>query len=82
MEGLTEGRIVHYVLPDGSSAGEHRAAMIARVWDRSSGYVNLWVFQDGTNDGVAYSHLPTWVTSVRYSEDTAERRTWHWIERA
>jgi hypothetical protein len=82
MDGLTEGRIVHYVLPDGPNAGEHRAAMIARIWERSSGYVNLWVFQDGTNDGLGFSAAPTWTTSVPYSEDTHVYRTWHWIERA
>jgi hypothetical protein len=28
MEGLTEGRIVHYVMPN----GEHRPAIVVRVW--------------------------------------------------
>lgn len=40
MEGLTEGRIVHYVLPD----GQHRPAIIVKVWrvpDYKSGEVSL-----------------------------------------
>lgn len=50
MEGLTEGRIVHYVLPDGNHEGEHRPAIIVKVWNKTTGYVNLQVFVDGTND--------------------------------
>lgn len=45
----TVGRIVHFVLPN----GEHRAAIIARVWDVSPNLdpsVQLQVFTDGTND--------------------------------
>lgn len=81
MDGLIEGRIVHYVLPPpGRNAGQHRGAMIVKVWD-NLGYVNLLVFQDGMNDGVEYGSGPTWVTSVHYSE-TKEPRTWHWIEKA
>jgi hypothetical protein len=39
MEGLTEGRIVHYVL----SNGEHRAAIIVRVFasGAAEGLANL-----------------------------------------
>lgn len=47
--------------------------MIVRVWD-DQGYVNLMVFQDGTNDGIEYGVGPTWHTSVNYSE-TKEPRT-------
>lgn len=80
MEGVTEGRIVHYVLPDGNHAGEHRPAIIVKVWNQTGGYVNLMVFVDGTNDYPHYSG-PVWATSIGYSEDK-EPRTWHWIERA
>ena len=31
MEGLTEGRIVHYVLTEGRYPGEHRAAVVVKV---------------------------------------------------
>lgn len=88
MEGLTEGRIVHYVLDAGPHAGEHRAAVVVKVWRKSdgappdNGYSNLMVFLDGMNDsptGVTHSML--WATSVEYSEEP-KPRTWHWIERA
>lgn len=79
MEGLTEGRIVHYVLQTGPSHGQHRPAMVVKVWDKAAGSVNLTVFADWSNDGVADSSY--WATSVRYSEDH-EPGTWHWIEKA
>ena len=91
MEGLTEGRIVHYVLPDGPHAGEHRPAIIVKVWRQgdgsppANGYSNLLVFLDGANDGPAGSadagSVLHWATSIEYSEDPRPR-TWHWIEKA
>ena len=40
------GRVVHYVLPaDARYPGEHRPALIVKVWNDSS--VNLQVFVDG-----------------------------------
>ena len=90
MEGLIEGRIVHYVLPDGNSEGEHRAAIIVRVFEsmKESGTVNLLVFTDCTNDvdpkdprTASYGKGVVWATSVHYSE-VPKPRTWHWIERA
>lgn len=56
MQGLTEGRIVHYVLPDGDSEGEHRPAIVVKVWSQSDpgqpdyATVNLTVFTDHEND--------------------------------
>ncbi len=48
------GRIVHYVLPSGHhNAGEHRPAIIVRVWDQKpneQSCVQLQVFMDGSND--------------------------------
>jgi hypothetical protein len=79
MPGLTEGRMVHYVLDQGPSSGEHRAAVITRIWDHGRGYCNLTVFVDGSNDG--YDRWPAWITSVAYSE-APKPRTWHWIEKA
>lgn len=86
MEGLTEGRIVHYVMPD----GEHRPAVVVKVWNLSGtpeGYVNLVVLVDGAND-LHYASLPNvpdrvtlWETSKHYSEGK-EPGTWHWIEKA
>jgi len=89
MEGLIEGRIVHYVLPDGNSKGDHRPAIIVRVFEsmRESGTVNLLVFTDCLNDvdprdsqTASYGSGVTWATSVHYSEEKGPR-TWHWIER-
>lgn len=48
MEGLIEGRIVHFVMPN----GQHRPAIVTQVWDRggTTGTANLLVFTDGSND--------------------------------
>lgn len=79
MDGLTEGRIVHYVLPDGPHAGEHRPAIVVKIW--SGSYVNLVVFVDGTNDGPQFGGCILWATSIEHSPEP-KPRTWHWIERA
>lgn len=79
MDGVVEGRIVHFVMDHGPYVGQHRAAMIVRVWNTATGMANLTVFPDWDND-----HVPeglSWQPSVPYSEDH-EPRTWHWIERA
>lgn len=92
MPGLTEGRIVHYVMedaeehrqqPDGTVAWgpAHRPAIIIKVWDRERGTVNLQVFTDGSNDGAFYESGIAWKTSRVYSEGK-ESGTWHWIEQA
>lgn len=79
--GLTEGRMVHYVLPRHAKpnvVGEHRPATVVKVWDKEAGTCNLMVFVDGTNDWPEYTG-PVWATSVRYS-DLHEEGTWHWME--
>ncbi len=87
MEGVNEGRVVHYVLKN----GEHRPAIVVNAWNpdsplRKQGIVNMVVFLDGSNDGIeaGRAHLDTalqaWRTSVHYSEDK-EPGTWHWPER-
>lgn len=91
MEGLTEGRIVHFVVADGSNQGAHRPAIIARVWWENNadgtrrapedGYSNLVVFMDGTNDGYQFSGCVSWQTSVTF-DPNGGLRTWHWIEKA
>lgn len=86
MDGLTEGRIVHFVLNEGNDIGAHRAAMIVRVWRDISTYmeegrVNLSVFPDFGNDGEIYNSGQWWATSVPYSEEP-KPYTWHWIEPA
>ncbi len=91
MEGLTEGRIVHYIpLADGGDGAElasdrHCAAMVVRVFEPGGGpdgEANLLVFLDGSNDGFGDTpNSPTrWVTSRKFSE-TNEPGTWHWPER-
>lgn len=93
MQGLIEGRIVHFVLPD----GRHTPAMLVKVWN-DNGLSNLQVFTDGSNslpyspedkekfknfginlDEVAHGHI--WMTSRSYSE-AMEPGTWHWVEKA
>ena len=83
MEGLTEGRIVHYVLPN----GQHRPAIIVKLWAPNGGSfphpVQLQVFMDGGNDGSEYGLVGmAWETSVPYDETGLQVHSWHWIERA
>lgn len=82
------GKIVHYVLPHGRSQGQHRPAIIVRIWDKNptiDSLVQLQVFTDSTND---YTKGDTggstgllWATSVHHA-DTSENKpaTWHWPE--
>ncbi len=77
IEGLTEGRIVHYV----TDMGKHRPAIIVQVWDRWSGCSNLQVFTDGTNDGFPADRGITWITSIEHSAQPTVN-TWHFIEKA
>ena len=91
-KGLIEGRIVHYVMPN----GRHLPAIVVNVWGES-GVSNLQVITDGTNDlpytqddkekfsnfgivldEVAHGHI--WKTSIAFSENK-ETNTWHWPER-
>lgn len=83
MDGLTEGRIVHYVMHDGNSMGQHRPAIVVNAWKGvyTDGRVNLQVFTDFGNDGKDYESGRYWATSVEYSEDP-QPGTWHWIEKA
>ncbi|BDI33444.1 hypothetical protein CCAX7_54950 [Capsulimonas corticalis] len=84
--GLTEGRVVHYILPDGPSAGQIRPAMVVRVWNRNSidktsrGCVQLQVFTDGPNDALMNVE---WRTSVLFDDSpTPAPGTWNWPARA
>ena len=61
------GRIVHYVLEDGT----HTAAIITAVWGKEC--INLTAFP--ANE----CHLIT-VTSRMLDEETKNRFTWHWPE--
>jgi hypothetical protein len=79
---VSVGRIVHYILPDGPSKGEHRPAIVVYVWPESSypggDTVQLQVFTDGSNDGAIYESGIVWQTSVHEGTDPC---TWHWPER-
>ena len=69
------GRTVHYVLDKGPNAGDHRPAVIVRVWTDT--LVNLQVITDDENDKLN----PTeWRTSVPLDE-SKKNGTWHWPER-
>ena len=76
MEGLTEGRIVHYVLPNGS----HVPAIVIKVWQKEAGTCNLHVFPDWANDG--YPEGAFWATSIPPDFEDMKINSWHWIERA
>ena len=91
MDGLIEGRRVHYVLTEQDSQrhpGEHRPADVVRVVSKEEGTANLYVLVDGTNDvsteGLGSEAGPPvlWRTSVRFDEETKEPGTWHWLEPA
>lgn len=84
MEGLTEGRIVHFVLDN----GEHRPAIVVKVWrvndqPPSNGCCNLQVFTVSDTEKKYNDVLPPvmWKTSVVFTEEPTPG-TWHWIEKA
>ena len=73
MEGLIEGRMVHFVLPD---VDVHRAAIVVNVQDKQKGLCDLFVFSMPQDEhGGFFMNL-----GARYS-GTKEPGTWHWIER-
>ena len=79
------GRVVHFVLPDSSRyAGEHRPAVIVKVWDadpKPNSMVQLQVFTDGSNDGELYKSGLFWATSVHYADPSENKGySWHWPE--
>lgn len=81
MDGLTEGRIVHFVMPN----GDHRPAIVVKVWNKESGLVNLQVFTDGLNDSPIHSDESPglmWATSITPDESGQRGGSWHWIEKA
>jgi hypothetical protein len=86
------GRIVHYVLPDGSPrAGEHRAAVITGYFGNAeilgASPANLTVFFDQPDDvagGLMKHGLEIYqgrAFSASQDEDTKAPGTWHWPER-
>lgn len=79
------GRIVHFVLDGGPNKGQHRPAMIVRIWDANPtihSLVQLQVFTDGSNDGELYRSGLYWATSVHYADPSENKiYSWHWPER-
>lgn len=75
MDGLTVGRMVHYVAygtPGGEyQAGAHRAAIVAEVKDKDAGVCVLMVVNP---TGIHFNTSP-------YSAEP-KPGTWHWIEKA
>lgn len=76
IKGLTEGRMVHYILPEGEHVGEHRPAIVVRVQDNIQGVADLHVliapddgFGDKTIERVAI-----------FNHANSELGTWHFIE--
>ncbi len=79
------GHIVHYVLTGGRSEGEHRPAIIVRIWPVYNGIemVQLQVFTDNTNDYAKDNPASggiMWATSVHQDEENKVPGTWHWPE--
>jgi hypothetical protein len=73
VEGLTMGRIVHFV----GTMGDVSPALVSRVWNKDTGIVDLHVF-------TSYPGFPVVrYTSIPYSEvPIPGRLSWHWIPRA
>jgi hypothetical protein len=77
VEGLVEGRNVHYVAYN----GRHLAAIVIGVNPEKEGQVNLSVFTDMRNVNGDVSGGIQFHFNVPYSEEPKSGH-WHWIERA
>jgi hypothetical protein len=73
------GRIVHYVLIEGTHKGEHRPAIVVRCEDPDSRKVDLQVFHMGVQDDITAN--PLIVFGVKYQPEGTDPRSWHWPER-
>ena len=89
MEGLTPGRIVHYVATGqepytkGSVLGQCKAATVVGIADSGVGQANIQVMWDGYNDlklgnGTEIPPMTTWIHHV--TNDPADQLvgTWHY----
>jgi len=87
MQGLTEGRIVRYVLSEADcpkcpeSIGQNRPAIIVRVADRARAAVNLTVFVDGVAESQYEGRDTIRRAGVAYDEKES-LGTWHWPPRS
>jgi hypothetical protein len=82
------GRVVHYVLESGRSAGEHRAALIVNCFGPDCPHQNLCVFLDGINDegsefrnGDENTLMIGHAYSAPYDPEGKLPGSWHWPER-
>ena len=75
MTQVIEGSMVHYVLDSGPNTGEHRPALIVKVW--SEDCVNLQVFLDGSNDFPGSMRMTAWETSVMRDDTGDMLGSWH-----
>jgi|SRR5882672_9066797 len=98
IQGLTEGRIVHFV----TNGGTIRPAIIVNAWGGKEQYTNLLVFPDGTNDITVFEDLNLrcnvppypvydgsliWKASIYFKPEQDgnglwEKNSWHWPPRA
>ncbi len=67
------GDIVHYVMPNGPAAGEHRPGIVVQVWPDNS--VNATIFLDCA-DGYPRNVPAIQVQRVK-RKDTQDLGTWH-----
>lgn len=87
LQGLTEGRIVHYVLQSSDLPESHQhevgkvvPAIVVNAWphlNRDDGYANLTGFPDHSNQGLGAT---VWLTS-RVHDESGQPGTWHWPAR-
>jgi hypothetical protein len=84
MEGLTPGRVVHFVLgpKDEESGKRHRAAIITNVKDADAGVLDMNVQLSKSDiEAVVGANTVLAVEDIKHSADPQEG-TWHWVEKA
>ena len=84
MEGLSIGRVVHFVTHREDDNVVERPAIVTEVLDLEKGVVHLQVFK-GPHDGAGEPIDPETgdVVSAAVKHDPEKRAfTWHWPERA
>lgn len=77
MEGLIEGRIVHYVAYN----QRHLAAIVIGVWPDPAGKVDIALFTNLDNVNGVKNFGLQFHQGIDYS-DNKEPGTWHWVEKA
>lgn len=75
------GRTVHFVLDRGPNKGQHRPAVIVRVWSDTCVQLQVFTDSDATDRYNDQIPNPLWATSVTYDETAEKIYSWHWPER-